>query len=327
MTNKQKTGKITIANIIAIVGLVLLLIFSFIGHSYKSGGELGWDIIVSIGITAFTAFLIWFLIKAKGAENRLDLWRKVEYGTLAVYVVFAISTSFWGGIMHFFVVNDHKESIKEYANEDLDKIDRMINEYKTYEEAAITRTGTGLKSATGVNQICDETLNKFMEARGIHHTQESAMNYERIQRNDLIGEGYNTFYSNFCQKKNEIENVVKSWSVIQIPMKAKLISDLGKSVQEDLNKLSNNENLPVIESKYGQYTITSYQKSNFMVEGGIESFKFRTALQNTSGFSLTALLVVLLIHALILFNYIVAYRTSTLEISKHSEEDGGIILK
>lgn len=138
MANKQKTGRITIANIIAIVGLVLLLVFSFIGHSYLSGGELGWDIVISVGITAFTGFLLWFLIKAKGAENQLDKWRKIEYATLAIYIVFAIPASLMGGIMHFFVVNDNKATIKSYAQADVKKINDLILEYKEFESQAIT---------------------------------------------------------------------------------------------------------------------------------------------------------------------------------------------
>ena len=58
MANRRNANGITIANVITIVGIVLLLVFSFIGHSYMSGGELGWDIIVSVAITAFTAFLL-----------------------------------------------------------------------------------------------------------------------------------------------------------------------------------------------------------------------------------------------------------------------------
>ena len=83
----------------------------------------------------------------------------------------------------------------------------------------------------------------------------------------------------------------------------------------------------MIEKNSGIYTITKYQTSNFEVEGSVDSFQFKKELQNASGFSITALLVVLLIHILILFNYIVAYRTSTLGISKRGEEDGGRILK
>lgn len=329
MTEKQKSGRITIANIIAVVGVVLLLVFSFIGHSYMSGGEMGWDIVISVAITAFTAFLLWFLIKAKGAENQLDKWRKIEYATLAAYILFAIPASLFGGIMHFFVVNDNKENIKMYAKTDMTKIDNMFNEYKEFESEAISRTGTGLRNATGTNQRCDVALNKFMEENRIGHTRESAENYESIQRNALVGAGFEVFYTTFRQQENEIENAVNSWSIIQIPMKAKLISDLAESAQKELNKLSSNAKLPVItyDSYSRCYTLGENQTRNFEVEGSVDSFQFKKALQNASGFSVTAVLVVLLIHILILFNYIVAYRTSTLGISKHGEEDGGIILK
>ena len=187
MANKQKTGRITIANIIAIVGLVLLLVFSFIGHSYLSGGELGWDIVISVGITAFTGFLLWFLIKAKGAENQLDKWRKIEYATLAIYIVFAIPASLMGGIMHFFVVNDNKATIKSYAQADVKKINDLILEYKEFESQAITKTGTGLRNVTGPNQRGDIELNQFMEENHIEYNRNSANNFETIQRNNLIG--------------------------------------------------------------------------------------------------------------------------------------------
>lgn len=329
MADKQKTGRITIANIIAIVGLAFLLVFSFIGHSYMSGGELGWDIVVSVAITAFTAFLLWFLIKAKGAENQLDKWRKIEYATLAVYIVFAIPASLMGGIMHFFVVNDNKESIKAYAKADLTKIDNMFNEYREFESEAVSRTGTGLRNATGSGQICDASLNKFMEENRISHTRESANNYETIQRNALVGAGFETFYNAFRQEEAEIENAVNSWSIIQIPLKAKIISDLAESTQKELNSLSKNAKLPVItyDSYSRSYTLGENQTKNFEIEGSVDSFEFKQALQSASGFSAMAIIVVLLIHVLILFNYFVAYRTSSLGICKRSEEDGGTILK
>lgn len=126
MEKKAKNGKVTIANIIAIVGVVLLMVFTFIGHSFMSGGELGMDIVVSVAITAFIAFLVWFMIKAKGAENELAKWKKLEIATLVVYVVVAIPLSLYGGIMQFFIVNDNKERVKECAKDDLDRIDQMF---------------------------------------------------------------------------------------------------------------------------------------------------------------------------------------------------------
>ena len=112
-------------------------------------------------------------------------------------------------------------------------------------------------------------------------------------------------------------------------MKAKLITDLAVSAQEELNKLSSNAKLPVItyDSSLRCYTLGDNQTRHFEVEGSVDSFQFKKALKDASGLSVTAVFVVLLIHILILFNYIVAYRTSTLGISKRGEEDGGRILK
>lgn len=324
MATQQKSGNITIANIVSIVGAVLLMLFTFMGNSYKSGGELGWDIMISIGITGFTVFLLWFLIKAKGAENNLDKWKKAEFSTLAVYIIFALMTSINGGIMHFFVVNDHKDDIKEYAEQDLAKIESMFNHFKDYEEDAISRTGTGLRNATGKGQVCDADLNSFMEENRIEHTRTSAENYERIQTTKLIGK-YESYYEQFKAEKDEIKSVVNSWSIMMIPTKASRIEKIAMAASAEFTKLSEEAKLPIIRNISGKYTIEGYQHKEFNVDGGVESFQFRNAIRKADGFSFTALLIVLLIHTLILFSYIVAYRTRTLDIND-SEEDGGRIL-
>jgi len=323
MAKKQQTGRITIANIIAIVGIVLLLVFSFLGRSYMSGGELGFDILIAVAITGFTAFLLWFLIKAKGAENNIDKWKKAELAALAVYIVFAIPASLFGGIMHFFVVNDKKTEIKQYAKADLNIIDEMFVEYKNFESEALAITGTGLSNAKGAGQLCDETLNSFMQERSIN-TRESAANYEQIQRNKLIGEGFESYYRAFRSARNEIEDAVSNWSVMQIPSKAKQIEDLATSASKHLTELSNEAKLPVIENSGSRFTITGYQAKNFSVDTG--SFMFKKKMVEASGFSITALLVVLLIHFLILFNYIVAYRTDKIAVGRYSQNDGGRVL-
>ena len=323
MAKKQQAGRITIANIIAIVGIVLLLVFSFLGRSYMSGGELGFDIVIAVAITGFTAFLLWFLIKAKGAENNIDKWKKAELAALVIYIVFAIPASLFGGIMHFFVVNDQKNEIKKYAKTDLNIIDQMFSEYKNFETEALAITGTGLSNAKGTGQLCDETLNSFMQERSIS-TRESAKNYEQIQRNKLIGEGFDSYYKSFRNARNEIEAAVSSWSVMQIPSKAKQIEELATSASKYLTNLSNEAKLPVIENSGSRFTITGYQTKDFSVD--TENFMFKKKLVDASGFSITALIVVLLIHLLILFNYIVAYRTDKIAVGKYSQSDGGRVL-
>ena len=99
MANENNSGKLTKANIISIVGLVLLFSFTFLGHSFKSGGEMGWDILVAVAITGLAAFALWFLVKAKGAENQLEKWRIIEISTLVAYVVVVIPLSFCAGVI------------------------------------------------------------------------------------------------------------------------------------------------------------------------------------------------------------------------------------
>lgn len=323
MAKKQQIGRITIANIIALIGIVLLLVFSFLGRAYMSGGELGFDIVIAITITGFTAFLLWFLIKAKGAENNIEKWKKAELAALVVYIVFAIPASLFGGIMHFFVVNDKKEEIKQFAKADLNIIDEMFTEYKNFESEALAITGTGLSNAKGAGQLCDEVLTSFMQECSID-TRESAKNYEQIQRNKLIGNGFNSYYNSFCNARNEIEDAVSNWSVMQIPYIAKQIEDLATSASKHLTDLSNEAKLPIIENSGSRFTITGYQAKDFSID--TSKFIFKKKLSSTSGFSMTALLIVLLIHFLILFNYIVAYRTDKIAVGRYIQNDGGITL-
>ena len=59
---------------------------------------MGWDILVSVAITGLAAFALWFLVKAKGAENQLEKWRIIEISTLVAYIVVVIPLSFCGGV-------------------------------------------------------------------------------------------------------------------------------------------------------------------------------------------------------------------------------------
>ena len=54
--------------------------------------------------------------------------------------------------------------------------------------------------------------------------------------------------------------------------------------------------------------------------------QFKQAITKADGFSIVAIVVAILIHTLILFNYIMAYRTRTIRVGKDTEEDGGRIL-
>lgn len=329
-TNKankaNSTSYISVANLIAVVGLVFLAVFSFIGHSYKSGGEFGWDVISAFGITGLTAFVLWFLIKAKNAENRLEMWRIVEYVLLAAYVLIVIPVTIWGGIMHFFVVNDKKEEIKNLVSADFQKIDKLLTDYKEFESNAISNTTTGLKNASYRITTCDPSVKDFFQKKGISQTIEGVETYDKNMRRMLIGGDFEEFEKNYESTKNDAISAAKSWSVMRIPATAATIEEIAKQMEQELSSRSKSEDLPTIANMGGTYKKGDNQVKEFKVEGGVESFKFKKALQDADGFSATAILIVLLIHVLIILNYMVARRTHTVKVGKYRASDGGIRL-
>lgn len=307
MSQEKNTNKVTAGNVIAIIGLAIIAVFTFLGHAYKSGGEIGWDIIIALVITAITAFLLWFLIKAKGAKEQLDKWRKVEYITLAVYIVFAVVASYCGGFLHFFAVNGNKAEMKEYAKADIKMIDGMIDDYKDFQREAVEQTGTGLRNATASGQRCDSELNSFMDENNISHNQESAKAFENIQRRPLLGNSFDTYYQDIKSQEDDITSAVDSWSVMQIPAKAKQIEEMSQAVSKELTRLSTNAKLPKIEEnpKTHTYTIVTYQRKVYKPKA---QFQFRKQLQESGSVSFLGVLLMLIANVMVLFCYYVASR-------------------
>lgn len=330
MKKNRKSDKITVANIVSIVGITILLLTSFIGHSYKSGGEMGWDIIISVSLTSFTVLLLWFMIKAKGAENRLDRWRKIEYATLAVYIVFAIPASLYGGIMHFFVVNDNKKEIREAAIADIELIEGLINEYRQFETDAITITETGLKGVAGFNQSPTTNLAEFMSRNSINRSVLGTIEYFiGLQKEKLIGDGLSSYEEQCEDRCDEIKDIVEGWNLFKISSVSEKIETLAKDVETDLSRRSREAELPKIEVNIkGKYDITEENQEKVFkifpdLPQGAYAFQFKKQLTEAYGMDFMDILTVILIHVLILFNYIFAYRTSTLEIRKNTNDGGG----
>lgn len=326
MAQKQ-TGKVTIANIVSMVGVALLTVFTFIGYSFKSGGEIGTDLLITAVIAGFTAFLLWFLIKAKGAENNLDKWIIAEILTLVVYVGIMVYTSAFGGIMHFFVINENKETVKEYAMSDIEKIENMFVQYEEFERNAVATTRQGLTNATQRNQYKTDSLQTFLTESQIDAS--SVETYADNEMNLVLGSTYELKREDFNNLIADIDANVNSWNILRIPMIANSIEEKAKGYQEELTRLSGETKLPIIEfnqtlKKYD--IVAENQHAEFKVEGDIESLQFKQSIREANGFSITAIIVALLIHTLILFNYIMAYRTRTIHAGKDSEEDGGRIL-
>lgn len=327
MANKNSSGKLTKANIISIVGLVLLFSFTFLGHSFKSGGEMGWDILVSVAITGLAAFALWFLVKAKGAENQLEKWRIIELSILVAYVIVVIPLSFCGGVTNFFAANADKDSYKAKAHNDIAKIDSVFSQYENFEKDALEKTLTGLGNSVSMGMSRSSELVTYMEHNSIKPTRTSVENFVEIQKGNVLGTQYEQYNKQYKAERDAIINTIDSWNVIQIPSQAKLIEDLAVQTSKWLTERSASAKLPLVENKSQAFTIIeSNQVKQYQVEGGIENLEFRKAIMSAGGMNITSILFLIIVHVLILLNYFVAYRTFTLGLTKNPNNDGGVTL-
>jgi len=164
----KKKDNLTVANIISCLGLVILFICTFLGRYYKTGGEMGGSIISALLITMLAAFFLWLMIKAKGAENQLEKWKKIEIAALILYLITVVPLSYFG-MKHFFVVNSQKEKIKRSADNDLAKIDNMFTEYEKL-KSEVSNIATQINNALdgkGNGKSLDKNLEDFLEKDSI----------------------------------------------------------------------------------------------------------------------------------------------------------------
>ena len=303
------------------------MVFTFIGCSFKSGGELGLDLLITALISGVAIFLLWFLIKAKSAENNLSKWVVAEAITLVVYAGFMVCTFLYGGFMHFFLVSENKEGVKEAARADIEKIDNMFTQYEEFERNAVATTRQGLINVTQRNQYKTDSLNMFLSSKQINATTVDA--YTDNEMSLVLGSNYERLKEHYNNLKRNVETNVDSWSILIIPSYANKLEEFAKESQNRLTTLSAMTSLPIIELKPSirRYAIVeANQHGEFKIEGDVESLRFRQSMTETTGFSVIAAIVALLIHSLVLFNYIMAYRTLTISVGKDAEEDGGRIL-
>ena len=203
----------------------------------------------------------------------------------------------------------------------------MFADYKDFQIEAVEQTGTGLRNATGSGQRCDSELEKFMNSNNISHHQESAKAFEDIQRRALLDASFDAYYQDIKAQEDEIANVVESWSVMQIPGKAKLIEETAQAVSKELTRLSTNAKLPKIEenSDTHVYSIVSYQRKVYKPRG---AFQFREQLQDSGKISILGIIIMLIANAMVLFNYYVASRKETMQtLSNGFTNDNSISLK
>lgn len=346
MAQKKNSDRITIANIISMIGIVLLLVFTYLGGIYTNRGSMGTSIVIAIAVTAFNGLLLWFMCKAKGAENYLQKWIIAEVAVVVVYIISAIGTTMFCGIPQFFAVNANSDDITNYARNDVAKIDSLFSSFESFENASLGSYKEGLKNAKqdGINKFTDSLKNHLGRHRFLDNLTNERIDAEIDARKNAVIMGKT--YQKLKIKKDKLvgeinSSIIDSWNIMTIPTVTNNIFEFADEAEQTLTELSQEGDLAEITKtehsiynrrgriigKSHKWDIVSYYTSEFKITGGKESLLLHNCINGTHGFSIVGVIVAVLIHIIIMFNYIVVHRTRTLSIGKFEKEDGGIILK
>lgn len=328
--SSKSNSRITVANIISVVGITLLLVFIFIGKAFANGGELGNAILWSLIVTGITGVLLWFLIKAKGAENHLETWKKIEYSVLGVYILVCIPLSFFGGINCFFAVAGDREDIKNVALNDLNNIEKTIVDYKAKQEGKIINLKMKLYdfpsdcflTSEAIFFLTDKLKYTIINNRINRESEsENIDTYcgKTLYHNFRLSDNPN-YFSDIEDRINEIKQTVRNWNWIKSTLLANKIEKLSEDTYKRLDDIctENRQAIPFINYSDNQMNITGYDEP----EISKADTKFKKKVQDTNQVGFLSVLITLLIHLIILLNYIVAYRTSTLSLSKNTNDSG-----
>ena len=338
----EKSGKVTLANIITILGLVLLLVCLWLGKALKSGELGGISALIAVGITIATALVLWVMIKAKGAETDTSKWKIVEFSTLALYIALAVLTA--PIALHFFSVLSNKDKLQKDAQSDIAAIQQAIEDFKKKEQDQLNATCQGLENVlsnkeNGKNDPKQDVITFIEDEVGANYKNNfgkvfieewkkkwkndiEIIDLSGMTKKDLDGVEPTAYDKTWSDRIASCKNTIRNWQLLKIPSAVGNIQSLSEEVDNVLNTFSKNAPYSPIfyDSKANIYTIGKHKANKYPIKNELQD-----AIKNLSPYTVIGIAAMVLIHLLVLFNYFMAYRTHRQE-KRRSENDGGIIL-
>lgn len=319
---QNKSNGISLANIIATFGIVLLLVFLFLGYFY-SGDNIGIAILKASAWTAGFGILLWLLIKAKGADTDMTKWRVIEGILLFLYIVIAVLSS--NKVARFATIYASSDELKTAATEDISLIRQGIEAFQATENAALTNTFTGLELAS--QGEASERLMEFVDANGFELSPASIGNFkdkwqDRIE--NITDQTQSSYYDAWDEELERCTEQIQGWSVLKIPEAVATMKDLAPQVTAKLEEISAGLPFPVIHKNEADVSdiVKDHEASQYPIAA-----TFADRFNNMSSYSIIGIIICIVIHVMILFNYFVTYRTKRNRIKTNKNiavNDGGL---
>lgn len=305
--SKKKNSKVTIANIVTILGLVALTFFVFCGQALQNfENNMGTNVIAALAFVLLALFVLWLAVHAKSVENNFRPWRIVE--TFALLLFFAVSFFTGTKMMKFFVINENMVTLKETASNDISQLSSLIKNFKKNEKERLEINLQGYETAAAGYQQMTREVEDYVkkinyECGGEDYFSKKMM--RKIENIADVPDGAKSYNKTWDKEISELEEVIANWNLLKLPDAVKRLEVLSEEVNQKLTSYSENYDFKIIETNLSdELTITDSPKNEYEYE-----VEFPAQVRSTSGFSITGLLVIILIDILVLASYIFAYRS------------------
>lgn len=303
--SKKKHSKVTIANIVTMLGLVALTFFVFCGQALQNyENNMGTNIIVALAFVLGTSFVLWLMIHAKTVENNFRNWRIVE--VFAILLFFAVSFFSATRMMKFFVINEKMETLKEAALEDVNKLNTLMNDFQVKENRRLQLCETGYETALSGNYTISREINSYKNHVDSNGGAEEY--FEKLNRKILKIEenGSAKAYKAVWDKEiKELEETIVNWNLVLLPQAVKQLEVLSREINENLTKVSADYGFKeFVDCNDGSLDIKDSESCVYKY-----NVEFPSMVKDSEGFSAMGLLVIIFIYILVLASYIFAYRS------------------
>lgn len=301
MKSQKEKGKITIANILALIGLAGIGVVTFFGMLlHSSDGTPGAAIIGAIALVIGLGFLLMMSIKAKKADNNPDMWRYVEWACLGLYVAVAVFSA--TPFQRFFYMTTEKSDLQAMARTEVQAIQEMYQRYEHQQKKFLTDAAEQIKNFKDSRQITmtyNKELSDYVKGVGedVDSWESKANLIVKLQPDKEL---------------SEIAHEIEVWSVMNLSSLAFRLEKKDKeawtSVETKIREFGEkNKLIPVIGGGgVRPYSFEGYAKFDL---GTPPQPKFAQALRASDGNTAVGWIVYVVLNLLVLLNYLSASRS------------------
>ena len=311
---KSKSDNLSKGDIISFIALLLLGVTVFFGMNFSTLGDKIQSVIVSVVLVTLMVVFVFLAAFAKAQNRNQDMWTKVEYAMLFLYVLALIPCYLYSS--KFYDIQFNKTNIVKEVQANIDDINKMFGDYDkkcqtrsfSYKTAlqAMSRDIQGRQKAAGILGISASHVN----TQAIDQASESFLNHFR-------GNDYSQLLSEKTALENSVLNNFKNWNILLVPQYAEELGTAKEKYATGLQDIYDRYKGDIDGAEIPSFKASDYMSSESVVEH----------FTDKGSFSLYGILGILVLGGLGLIKYFLGEKRTVIAFKQGDSsvimEDGG----